>query len=228
MSRARGVMQATVVFWLCMAWGLAARAQTTYLCPPYPAGVTGLSGGPQFAATTLPDTLASQLDNPRWTGACREDFSASQSTQAAARILTDGSNLFFSLQAVVESGRRPDRRRRRLPRVQQGRDDRRHRQDCDGRGSARRRLRERRNVYLLGQLLEDDQRRRDWVAEAGASELGDALEHPPLDRRGDRHRRRLGLQREDEPGDARDSPGPGRPPRAAVLPLVPRSTSRHR
>jgi hypothetical protein len=50
----------------------------------------------------LPDALASQLDDPRWTGAWREDFSTSQSTQAAARILDDGANLFLSLQAIVD------------------------------------------------------------------------------------------------------------------------------
>jgi hypothetical protein len=94
--------QATVVFGLCLAWAPALRAQTTYVCPPAPAGVPGLSGGPAFAEATLPDALASQLDDPRWTGASREDFAASQGTQAAARILNDGNNLFLSLQAVVD------------------------------------------------------------------------------------------------------------------------------
>ena len=89
-------------FALSLFWVSAARAQTTYLCPPAPAGIPGLPGGPKFAEAPVPDAFASQLDDPRWTGAWREDFSASQSTSVSARILDDGTNLFFSLQATAD------------------------------------------------------------------------------------------------------------------------------
>ncbi|HEY6476210.1 MAG TPA: hypothetical protein VI456_06475, partial [Polyangia bacterium] len=105
MSRARGVRQAAVVLGLpllSLAWAPASRAQTTYVCPPAPTGVPGLSGGPQFAATNPPDAFASELADPRWTGAWREDFSATSTSQVASRILNDGSNIFLSLQAIVD------------------------------------------------------------------------------------------------------------------------------
>ena len=85
-----------------LALASTAEAQTTYLCPPAPTGVPGLSGGPRFADSPLPDSFAAQLDDPRWTGAWREDFSDASSTEASARILNDGSNLFLSLQAVID------------------------------------------------------------------------------------------------------------------------------
>ena len=86
---------------LTLGWASGASAQT-YLCPPAPEGVFGLPGGPRFTDSPLPDTFASQLDNPRWNGSWREDFADSTSTEAGARILNDGTNLFFSLQAVVD------------------------------------------------------------------------------------------------------------------------------
>ncbi|HVZ88807.1 MAG TPA: MYXO-CTERM sorting domain-containing protein [Polyangia bacterium] len=83
--------------------GLAARASAqTYLCPPAPEGVFGLTGGPRFAETPAPDQFATQLDDPRWNGAWREDFSDSSSTEASARILMDDTYLYISLQAIVD------------------------------------------------------------------------------------------------------------------------------
>lgn len=86
---------------LVLGWASLASAQT-YLCPPAPEGVYGLPGGPRFTDSPLPDAFASQLDDPRWNGSWREDFADSTSTEAGARILNDGTSLFFSLQAVVD------------------------------------------------------------------------------------------------------------------------------
>lgn len=79
----------------------AAVAQT-YLCPPPPEGVFGLNGGPKFAEATLPDDFASQLDDPRWNGAWREDFQAAASTEAGVRMLKEGNFLFISFRAKVD------------------------------------------------------------------------------------------------------------------------------
>jgi hypothetical protein len=86
---------------LLLVWASRAGAQT-YLCPPPPEGVFGLPGGPRFAESPLPDAFASQLDDPRWNGAWREDFAVSSSTEAGARILNDGTSLFLSLQATTD------------------------------------------------------------------------------------------------------------------------------
>jgi hypothetical protein len=92
-----GVFLLTVA--LVFSWASISEAQT-YLCPPAPEGVYGLPGPPKFADT--PDSFSSQLDDPRWNGAWREDFINSSSTDAGVRILNDGSNLFMSLQATVD------------------------------------------------------------------------------------------------------------------------------
>jgi hypothetical protein len=77
------------------------RAQT-YVCPPPPEGVYGLPGGPKFAEMPLPDSFASQLDDPRWNGAWREDFTTGSSTEAGVRMLKEGTNLFISFEAKVD------------------------------------------------------------------------------------------------------------------------------
>ena len=87
---------------LCIVWAPRVAAQT-YLCPPPPEGVYGLPGPPQFANPSAGDTFYSQLDDPRWNGSWREDFpSATTSTEAGARILSDGTYLYFSLQALAD------------------------------------------------------------------------------------------------------------------------------
>ncbi len=91
----------SLVLALTLAFSAKAAAQT-YLCPPAPEGVFGLPGGPRFADSPAPDTFASQLDDPRWNGSWREDFSVSTSTEAGARILNDGTYLYISLQATVD------------------------------------------------------------------------------------------------------------------------------
>ena len=90
-----------LAFALAFAWTSRASAQT-YLCPPAPEGVFGLPGGPRFTESPAPDIFAPELDDPRWNGAWREDFSVSSSTEASARILNDGTSLFVSLQATVD------------------------------------------------------------------------------------------------------------------------------
>jgi hypothetical protein len=88
---------------LALTGAFASRAAAqTYLCPPAPEGVYGLPGGPRFTETPAPDSFAPQLDDPRWNGAWREDFSVSSSTEASARILNDGTSLFVSLQATAD------------------------------------------------------------------------------------------------------------------------------
>jgi hypothetical protein len=91
---------AALGFVLVAGWPARASA-VTYLCPPAPEGVYGLPGGPQFA-NPIPDTFGSELDDPRWNGSWREDFAATTSTEAAARILNDGTYLYFSLQAIAD------------------------------------------------------------------------------------------------------------------------------
>jgi hypothetical protein len=88
-------------FALVSAWASRASAQT-YLCPPAPEGVFGLTGAPRFADNPAPDQFATQLDDPRWNGAWREDFSDTSSTEASARILMDDTYLYISLQAIVD------------------------------------------------------------------------------------------------------------------------------
>ena len=98
-SALRGIVVASVVLHL----GLTSIAQAqTFLCPPPPEGVFGLPGGPKFAESPLPDPFASQLDDPRWNGAWREDFATASSTEASARILREGDSLFLSLEARVD------------------------------------------------------------------------------------------------------------------------------
>jgi len=100
----RGLRRASfvsLVLALTLAFSAKAAAQT-YLCPPAPEGVFGLPGGPRFADSPAPDTFASELDDPRWNGSWREDFSVSTSTEAGARMLNDGTYLYISLQATVD------------------------------------------------------------------------------------------------------------------------------
>ncbi len=77
------------------------RAQT-YVCPPPPEGVYGLPGGPKFAESPLPDSFASQVDDPRWNGSWRNDFATGSSTEAGVRMLKEGTNLFVSFEAKVD------------------------------------------------------------------------------------------------------------------------------
>jgi hypothetical protein len=50
----------------------------------------------------LPDTFASQLDDPRWNGAWHDDFIPSSSTEAGVRIVKEGGFLFISLDTPVD------------------------------------------------------------------------------------------------------------------------------
>ena len=101
-GRRRGrALPPSVALAVTLGWASVASAQT-YLCPPAPEGVFGLPGGPRFTDSPLPDAFASQLDDPRWNGSWREDFADSTSTEAGARILNDGTSLFFSLQAIAD------------------------------------------------------------------------------------------------------------------------------
>jgi hypothetical protein len=75
----------------------------TYVCPPPPEGVYGLPGGPKFAESPPPpDTFYSQLDDPRWNGAWREDFATVSSTETGVRMLQEGTNLFVSFEGKVD------------------------------------------------------------------------------------------------------------------------------
>lgn len=80
---------------------LPSSSAQTYVCPPPPEGVFGLPGPPKFADPT-PDAFSSQLDDPRWNGAWREDFATGSSTEAGVRMLKDGDNLFISLEAKAD------------------------------------------------------------------------------------------------------------------------------
>ena len=71
------------------------------VCPPPPEGVFGLPGAPQFAAPT-PDTFGGQLDDPRWNGNYRLDFTDASSSEAAVRMLRDGDALYVSFEARVD------------------------------------------------------------------------------------------------------------------------------
>jgi hypothetical protein len=91
---------------IAVAGGLTAFDTTavaeTYVCPPAAQGVPGLLGGPKFAETVLPDAFASELGDPRWTGAWREDFPTSLSTEVGSRMLKEGNVLFVSLEGKVD------------------------------------------------------------------------------------------------------------------------------
>lgn len=80
----------------------AGAGAVEYVCPPPPEGVYGLPGGPKFAESPAPDTFASQLDDPRWNGNYRHDFSDASSTEAAVRMLKEGDALFLSFEARVD------------------------------------------------------------------------------------------------------------------------------
>jgi hypothetical protein len=62
----------------------------------------GLAGRTAVRGDEPTRRLRPQLADPGWTGAWREDFSALSTSQVASRILNDGSNLFLSLQAIVD------------------------------------------------------------------------------------------------------------------------------
>jgi hypothetical protein len=63
--------------------------------------VFGLPGAPQFAAPT-PDTFGTQLDDPRWNGNYRQDFTDASATEADVRMLRDGDALYLSFEARVD------------------------------------------------------------------------------------------------------------------------------
>jgi hypothetical protein len=77
-----------------------------HLCLPEVVGVPGMSKqAPDW--TSSGGLFAKELDDPRWTGAVREDFPIfgnGSSTEVTFRGLFQGSKLYLSFQALVDDG----------------------------------------------------------------------------------------------------------------------------
>jgi hypothetical protein len=96
---ARTCAAASVLF------ALEARA-ADHLCLPEVVGVPGMSKqAPDWSSSGGP--FAKSLDDPRWTGAVREDFpifGGGSKTEVAFRGLFQGTKVYLSFQALVDDG----------------------------------------------------------------------------------------------------------------------------